>query len=339
MDHFLTAPWQVIERLVNPKSAARRGGTELRRDGSGAAGWGAIDSPRRPGSFRQLFHRFMFTKVFAPMKTPLFAPPRRVTPAGFTLIELLVVIAIIGILAGMLLPTLANAKRKSQGVLCLNNEKQLMLAFKLYTDENNGNFIPNWPGVWCPGNLSTAPNTDANTNLDNLTTGSLLARYANGNAAIYKCPSDKSKDTGNNQARVRSVAMNQGVGSGATGSWQDRNYGPFGPSTIFQLYRTEADLGRPAPDQLFVFVDEHPSTINDAGFGVAIKTNAAVAGIVVDVPANYHNGASAFSFMDGHSEIHRWAEVGFLQLVNYPTGPGGGTSIIDINGSPTAPRP
>ena len=85
----------------------------------------------------------------------------------------------------MLLPTLANAKRKSQGVLCLNNEKQLMLSFKLDTDENNGNFIPNWPGVWCPGNLSTAANTDANTNLDNLITGSLLSRYANGSAGIY----------------------------------------------------------------------------------------------------------------------------------------------------------
>ena len=244
------------------------------------------------------------------------------------MIELLVVIAIIGILAGMLLPTLANAKRKSQGVLCLNNEKQLMLSFKLDTDENNGNFIPNWPGVWCPGNLSTAANTDANTNLDNLITGSLLSRYANGSAGIYKCPSDQSKDTGNNRPRVRSVAMNQGIGSGATGSWQDRNYAAFGTSTLFELYRTEADLGRPSPDQLFVFVDEHPSTINDAGFGVAIKTNAALAGIVVDVPANYHNGASAFSFMDGHSEIHRWAEAGFLQVVTYPNGPGVGTSAL-----------
>jgi type II secretory pathway pseudopilin PulG len=266
---------------------------------------------------------------------------KSVRAGGFTLIELLVVIVTVAMLATLLLPALAGTKPNSQSFQCVENERQLVLAWQMYAEDNSDLLPPNdYPYTtcyatagaanqaklknWVVGTMEQAldaadyPARSGRSEL--LDPNTLLSPYIT-NRAVYRCPADNYIDPLSKVVDVRSYSMNSAVG---TIYWSSFNGGPalgspvqggWLPGSSFNssqrtwlTYGKMSSFSKPGPANTFVIMDENPYAINDGSIAIPAAATPGST-YIVDYPAANHNAATGISFADCHVLVHKWLDA------------------------------
>lgn len=242
---------------------------------------------------------------------PLRSCPRT---RAFAFPDLLAILVVLGLITFLSFPAAANTRNSSAALLCIGNLRQLTTAWQLYASDHQERLVHNVHGgdatggagannptfaPWASGWLSWGTDSD-NTNVSFIrnTKWARISPYLSSAQNIHKCPSDRFLSPVQRakgwKERTRTYAMNLSLGHVNYRG----NAGPFDP--IYATVLKTSDLRFPSPSETSVLLDEHPDSMNDAAL---FPPNA---NAWIDVPASLHNGVGAFSFADGHAELHAW---------------------------------
>ena len=235
---------------------------------------------------------------------PELCPAREEASRGFTLIELLVVMGIIGILAALLMSSLALAKAKAKRIQCINNVNQLGLAWQLYAFDSFDKLVLNGSSVtggsptqklWVQGAYYSTPDKTNGALLFD-PAYALFAPYLQSHG-IYHCPSDRPSL--NTAEQTRSYGLNAWMGW--SGGWDPR----LGTVTDSSMIFTKI-TAIPRPSEYFTFGDLNWDSICWPYYGVGVWAPGSEQ--IFNYPAAYHEKRGIIGFADGHTESHRWQD-------------------------------